>query len=93
MEVGKEYVEGLFGGFTFFISGSGFQKVGSQWIYGGGGGISRAVIEELADGSVNLTVEAAGLNLSTKIHPSISLQLGDDFGSAAVGLKGTLQFP
>jgi parallel beta-helix repeat protein len=95
IEPGNEFVEVVFGGFQFYIPAAGFQQVGSQWVYNGGGSVSGATIEELGDGSQNITLQVTDLALEAKISTttSISLQIGDDFGSAPVSFRGTLTYP
>ena len=78
MEPGVEYVEAEFGGILFFFPA----------------GDSRVTLNKLADGSVDMTVTGTA-DFGQFLLPTVgtSLRLGDDFGSAVVRLRGTLQFP
>ena len=77
MEPGVEYVEAEFGGLLFFFPA----------------GDSRVTPNKLADGSVDMTVTGTE-DFGQFLLPTVaaSFRLGDDFGSAVVRLRGTLQF-
>ena len=55
---------------------------------------SRVALNQLADGSVDMAVTGTA-DFGQILLPTLgcSLRLGDDFGSAVVRQRGTLQFP
>jgi hypothetical protein len=93
LELGKEYVEVGVGGFDLLLFAAGFQQNGSQWLYSGAG-IS-GTLTEAPDHSVTLALQASGLAAETIISTftSVSVSIGDDFGTTTVPLSGTLQYP
>jgi parallel beta-helix repeat protein len=95
IETGTEFVQISFGGYQYLLPIGNFTQAGSVWTYNGGGGISAASLEELGDGSVNVTLQVNGLALQATISTSIgiSVQVGDDFASSLVSFQGTLQYP
>jgi Right handed beta helix region len=78
MELGLEYVEVEFGGRLFFFPACD----------------SRVALNQLADDSVDVAVTGSA-DVGQILLPTLgcSLRLGDDFGSAVVRQRGTLQFP
>jgi parallel beta-helix repeat protein len=78
MEPGVEYVEVDLGGVLRFLPA----------------GDSRVTLNKLSDGSVDMMVTVT-LDFGPILMPTVgaSFRLGDDFGSAVVRLRGTLQFP
>jgi hypothetical protein len=78
MEPGSEYVEVEFGGLLFFFPA----------------GDSQVQLNKLPDGSVDMTV-TGDAEFGPILLPTLgaSFRLGDDFGSAAARLRGTLQPP
>jgi hypothetical protein len=95
IEPGTEFVQISFGGYQYLLPAANFTKSGSKWVYNGGNGVSAASLQELTDGSVNLTLQVSGLALEAAISTSmgISVQIGDDFASALVNFQGVLQYP
>ncbi|MBI3248610.1 MAG: right-handed parallel beta-helix repeat-containing protein [Deltaproteobacteria bacterium] len=95
IETGTEFVQVSFGGSApYFLPAANFVRSGSTWVYNGGN-VAAASLEELPDGSVNVTLQVTGLAFQATISTSmgIALQIGDDFGSALVNFRGTLQSP
>jgi hypothetical protein len=95
VETGTEFIQISFGGYQYLLPIGSFIKSGSVWNYQGGGGVSSASIEELGDGSVNVTLQVSGLTLQAAISTSmgVSVQVGDDFASSLVNFRGVLQYP
>lgn len=91
---GADYAEVVFGDLTLPLWTAGFQPQGGYWTFTGGGGAVSATLSKLGDGSVAFSVHASGLNISAvKFPTSVSLRVGDDYGSASVLLQGTLHLP
>lgn len=102
IETGTEFVQVSFGGYQCFFPAANFVRSGSGWVYNGNGvvasppiTVAAASLEELPDGSVNVSIQTTGLAFEALISTSmgIALQIGDDFGSALVNFRGTLQYP
>jgi parallel beta-helix repeat protein len=95
IETGTEFIQISFGGYQYLLPIGSFTQSGSVWNYQGGGGVSSASIEELADGSVNVTLQVSGLALQATLSTSmgVSVQVGDDFASSLVNFHGALQYP
>jgi len=95
IEPGINYAEVSFGSFQYSLPVSGFQQQpGGSWSYTGAGQLSSGTFVKQGDGSVNITVQASGLNLSYSDSPiTIQARIGDDFGSSTVALRGTLVYP
>lgn len=95
IETGTEFIQISFGGYQYLLPIGSFTQSGSIWNYPGGSGVSSASIEELGDGSVDLTLQVDGLALQAIISTSmgVSVQVGDDFASALVNFRGVLQYP
>ena len=91
IQPGVNYAEVDLGSLQFLLPVTGFQQQGPQWLFAGGGPVTSGVFQKLSDGSVNVTLQGGGLTLSPT--DSVLVRIGDDFGSAAVKLQGTLQFP
>lgn len=95
IETGTEFVQVSFGGgVPYFLPAANFVRSGSTWVYNGGN-VAAASLEELPDGSVNVTLQVTGLAFQATLSTSmgIAVQIGDDFGSALVNFRGTLQYP
>ena len=102
IETGTEFVQVAFGGYQCFFPSANFVRSGSGWVYNGNGvvasppiTVAAASLEELPDGSVNVSIQTTGLAFEALISTSmgIALQIGDDFGSALVNFHGTLEYP
>lgn len=93
--LGTDFVLVTFGGFPLFLPAIGFQRQGSGWLYSGGEQVSQATLEDLGDGSVNVTLQTTGFAVETAIATTtgIAVQIGDDFAATSISLKGTLSFP
>ncbi|HJZ59828.1 MAG TPA: right-handed parallel beta-helix repeat-containing protein, partial [Gemmataceae bacterium] len=91
---GTDYAEVSFGSFTYSLPSAGFQQQsGNVWTYSGAGQLSTGTFTKKADGSVDVTVTATGLNLAYSDSPiAVGVRIGDDFGSSQVVLQGTIQF-
>jgi parallel beta-helix repeat protein len=95
IEPGINYAEVSFGSFQFTLAAAGFQQQpDGSWNYTSPGQLSSGTFVKQGNGSVDITVQASGLNLSYSDSPiTIQVRIGDDFGSSTVALRGTLQYP
>ena len=94
VQVGSEYAEVSFGSFLYSMPVTGFESQGGNVWSLTGGGSSSGTFTKNVDGSVDITLQANGLNLAYSDSPiSIGARIGDDFGFPQVGLRGTLVFP
>jgi parallel beta-helix repeat protein len=92
LEPGIEYVEVSLSGFEFFVPAASFQPAGPRWTSAGGQGITTAILEAVAGGSVRVTVEAGPL-AEVDPHGALSVRIGDDFAWTTVPLRGVLTYP
>jgi hypothetical protein len=93
--VGREYAVIDFGSFQYTLPVAGFEDAGGGvWSYTGTGQLSGGTFRVQPDGSVDISVQASGLNLAYSDSPiTIRVRVGDDFGSSTMALHGTLAFP
>lgn len=90
---GTNYAEVSFGSFVYSLPVSGFKSLGAgQWSYTGPQ--ATGTFTRQANGSVVVSINAAGLNLAVSDQPiAIGIRIGDDFGSLQTKMTGSLKAP
>lgn len=92
--LGRDFAQVVVGDLPFDLWTAGTRQNGPQWTFADASGRLTGTLRALADGSVDLAIEATGLSLSAiKFPTAVTVRIGDDYGSASALFVGRLDLP
>jgi hypothetical protein len=92
--LGRDFAQVVVGDLQFDLWTAGTRQNGAQWTFADASGRLTGTLLALADGSVDLAIEATGLSPSAiKFPTAVTVRIGGDYGSASALFVGRLDLP